>query len=117
MLVECLTPDFRGDLAAVHHLASSGLDVYAHNIETVDQLQVRLPECFRMKMSALEDQTRGCEMQEHLKQPKCTFFMYLYVAYRQAITLQQDLQQDPSPEICRSIMSYCAMVGSCPADS
>ena len=40
MLVECLTPDFRGDLAAVHHLASSGLDVYAHNIETVDRLQV-----------------------------------------------------------------------------
>lgn len=40
MLVECLTPDFRGDLAAVHHLASSGLDVYAHNIETIDRLQV-----------------------------------------------------------------------------
>ena len=38
--VECLTPDFRGDLAAVRHLARSGLDVYAHNIETVDRLQV-----------------------------------------------------------------------------
>ena len=37
---ECLTPDFRGDLAAVRHLASSGLDVYAHNLETVDRLQV-----------------------------------------------------------------------------
>ena len=41
ILVECLTPDFRGDLAAVRHLARSGLDVYAHNIETVDRLQVR----------------------------------------------------------------------------
>lgn len=41
ILVECLTPDFRGDLAAVRHLAASGLDVYAHNIETVDRLQVR----------------------------------------------------------------------------
>eukprot|EP01023_Acetabularia_acetabulum_P044189 TRINITY_DN4429_c0_g2_i1.p2 TRINITY_DN4429_c0_g2~~TRINITY_DN4429_c0_g2_i1.p2 ORF type:complete len:380 (-),score=72.28 TRINITY_DN4429_c0_g2_i1:147-1286(-) len=39
ILVECLTPDFRGDLEAVKHLASSGLDVYAHNIETVDRLQ------------------------------------------------------------------------------
>ena len=38
-LVECLTPDFRGDLAAVRHLASSGLDVYAHNVETVQRLQ------------------------------------------------------------------------------
>ena len=37
---ECLTPDFRGDLEAVRHLARSGLDVYAHNLETVDRLQV-----------------------------------------------------------------------------
>ena len=40
ILVECLTPDFRGDLAAVRHLARSGLDVYAHNMETVHRLQV-----------------------------------------------------------------------------
>ena len=39
---ECLTPDFRGDLEAVRHLASSGLDVYAHNLETVDRLQVSI---------------------------------------------------------------------------
>lgn len=38
-LVECLTPDFRGDLDAVRHLARSGLDVYAHNVETVARLQ------------------------------------------------------------------------------
>ena len=43
ILVECLTPDFRGDLDAVRHLARSGLDVFAHNVETVDRLQVRLP--------------------------------------------------------------------------
>lgn len=42
MLVECLTPDFRGDMAAVRVLANSGLDVFAHNIETVHSLQVRL---------------------------------------------------------------------------
>ena len=42
ILVECLTPDFRGDLAAVRHLARSGLDVYAHNMETVHRLQVFL---------------------------------------------------------------------------
>lgn len=38
--VECLTPDFRGDLDAVRSLASCGLDVFAHNIETVQSLQV-----------------------------------------------------------------------------
>ncbi|XP_015687435.1 lipoyl synthase, mitochondrial [Protobothrops mucrosquamatus] len=39
ILVECLTPDFRGDLRAVEKVASSGLDVYAHNVETVPALQ------------------------------------------------------------------------------
>lgn len=39
MLVECLVSDFAGDLAAVETLALSGLDVYAHNVETVKRLQ------------------------------------------------------------------------------
>jgi len=39
MLVEALTPDFRGDLDLVERIASSGLDVYAHNVETVERLQ------------------------------------------------------------------------------
>jgi lipoic acid synthetase len=39
ILVECLTSDFRGDLEAVASLANSGLDVYAHNIETVRSMQ------------------------------------------------------------------------------
>uniref|UniRef100_H0XRA5 Radical SAM core domain-containing protein n=1 Tax=Otolemur garnettii TaxID=30611 RepID=H0XRA5_OTOGA len=39
ILVECLTPDFRGDLKAVEKVARSGLDVYAHNVETVPELQ------------------------------------------------------------------------------
>ncbi|KAL8573465.1 hypothetical protein ACOMHN_032479 [Nucella lapillus] len=39
VLVECLTPDFRGDMAAVDTVADSGLDVYAHNVETVAELQ------------------------------------------------------------------------------
>uniref|UniRef100_A0A8C6W2Z4 lipoyl synthase n=1 Tax=Nannospalax galili TaxID=1026970 RepID=A0A8C6W2Z4_NANGA len=39
ILVECLTPDFRGDLKSVEKVALSGLDVYAHNVETVPELQ------------------------------------------------------------------------------
>ncbi|KAI1296914.1 Lipoyl synthase, mitochondrial [Halotydeus destructor] len=39
MMVECLTPDFRGDLDAVARVALSGLDVYAHNVETVEPYQ------------------------------------------------------------------------------
>jgi len=42
VLVEALTPDFRGDMDAVAHLARSGLDVFAHNVETVERLQKRV---------------------------------------------------------------------------
>ncbi|XP_073697877.1 lipoyl synthase, mitochondrial [Garra rufa] len=56
ILVECLTPDFRGDLAAVEKIALSGLDVYAHNVETVRDLQrhVRDPRAnFDQSLSVL----------------------------------------------------------------
>lgn len=40
MLFFCfVVPDFRGDLGCVEKVASSGLDVFAHNIETVEELQ------------------------------------------------------------------------------
>lgn len=35
LLVEALVPDFQGDLNCVRAIAESGLDVYAHNVETV----------------------------------------------------------------------------------
>ncbi|XP_059663128.1 lipoyl synthase 2, mitochondrial [Cornus florida] len=39
MLIEALVPDFRGDPGCVEKVAKSGLDVLAHNIETVEELQ------------------------------------------------------------------------------
>lgn len=42
LLVEALVPDFRGDLRAVEVIVDSGLDVYAHNVETVYRLQYRV---------------------------------------------------------------------------
>ncbi|XP_022912421.1 lipoyl synthase, mitochondrial [Onthophagus taurus] len=38
IFVECLVPDFAGNLENVKTIATSGLDVYAHNIETVESL-------------------------------------------------------------------------------
>jgi len=35
----CEAPDFRGDDDCVEKVAKSGLDVFAHNIETVEELQ------------------------------------------------------------------------------
>ncbi|MEQ2189303.1 hypothetical protein GOODEAATRI_024072 [Goodea atripinnis] len=57
IVVECLTPDFRGDLAAVEKISLSGLDVYAHNVETVRELQryVRDPRAnFDQSLSVLK---------------------------------------------------------------
>jgi lipoyl synthase len=42
LLVECLTPDFQGDRQAIAELACSGMDVFAHNVETVERLQRRV---------------------------------------------------------------------------
>ena len=42
IIVECLTPDFRGQKDLIKRVATSGLDVYAHNIETVKRLQKRV---------------------------------------------------------------------------
>ncbi|KAL6764978.1 lipoic acid synthetase [Haematococcus lacustris] len=39
LLVEALVPDFQGELQAVQTIVQSGLDVFAHNIETVQRLQ------------------------------------------------------------------------------
>jgi len=54
LLVECLTPDFKGDMASVRHLATSGLDVYAHNIETVERLQRRVRDPRANYLQSLE---------------------------------------------------------------
>lgn len=38
IFVECLTGDFQGNIGDANTVASSGLDVFAHNIETVERL-------------------------------------------------------------------------------
>ncbi len=42
IIVEALVSDFRGDLEAIQTVVDSGVDVYAHNIETVKRLQYRV---------------------------------------------------------------------------
>lgn len=37
ILVEALVPDFSGDRACIEQVATSGLDVFAHNVETVER--------------------------------------------------------------------------------
>ncbi|PWA52173.1 plastid lipoate synthase 1 [Artemisia annua] len=50
MMAECLTSDFQGDLEAVSMLANSGLDIFAHNIETVNASR----EIYEQSLSVLK---------------------------------------------------------------
>ncbi|KAJ7170005.1 hypothetical protein C8R46DRAFT_1090804 [Mycena filopes] len=57
ILVEALTSDFWGDLNNVSVVAKSGLDVYAHNIETVEELTPFVRDrraSFRTTLAVLE---------------------------------------------------------------
>ena len=54
--MEILAPDFHGDLTAVERVATSGVDVFAHNVETVNRLQafVRDPRAnYRQSLDVL----------------------------------------------------------------
>ncbi|OLN96658.1 Lipoyl synthase, mitochondrial [Colletotrichum chlorophyti] len=56
LLVEALTGDFMGDLDMVRIVAESGLDVYAHNVETVEALTPYVRDrraTFRQSLSVL----------------------------------------------------------------
>ena len=57
ILVEALTGDFAGSLEQVSLVANSGLDVYAHNIETVEALTPYVRDrraTFRQSLKVLE---------------------------------------------------------------
>jgi lipoic acid synthetase len=57
MLVEALTGDFAGDLDMVKIVAESGLDVYAHNVETTEGLTPYVRDrraTFRQSLKVLE---------------------------------------------------------------
>ncbi|MGZ5278632.1 MAG: lipoyl synthase [Pseudobdellovibrionaceae bacterium] len=57
LIIEILTPDFRGDLELVRGLADSKPDVFAHNVETVERLQkkVRDPRAnYQQSLSVLD---------------------------------------------------------------
>ena len=57
ILVEALTGDYAGDLEMVELVAKSGLDVYAHNVETVEELTPYVRDrraTFRQSLSVLK---------------------------------------------------------------
>lgn len=67
MLVEALTGDYGGDLDMVDLVAGSGLDVYAHNVETVEALTPLVRDRragFRQSLKVLERAKMGGRKKE-----------------------------------------------------
>lgn len=57
ILVECLTGDFSGNLEMVQLVSQSGLDVHAHNVETVERLTPSVRDYragYRQSLAVLE---------------------------------------------------------------
>lgn len=56
--MECLSPDFRGDIECIRLIAESGVDVFAHNIETVEKLTPYVRDrraAYRQTLSVLQE--------------------------------------------------------------
>ena len=54
LLVEALTPDFQGRADCVHAICDSGVDVFAHNVETVERLHRRVRDVRATYAQSLE---------------------------------------------------------------
>lgn len=66
IFVEALVSDFRGDPEAVRTVVESGLDVYAHNIETIYRLQYRVRDPragYAQSLGTLREAKRVAEAQ------------------------------------------------------
>ncbi len=62
LLVEVLTPDFKGKRACVNRILSAGPDVFAHNIETVERLSPRVRDRragYRQSLNVLQMAKKG----------------------------------------------------------
>lgn len=66
ILVEALTPDFSGHVDQVHTVATSGLDVFAHNVETVERCTPFVRDRranFEQSLRVLEEAKKAAEAQ------------------------------------------------------
>ncbi|XP_063930237.1 lipoyl synthase, mitochondrial-like isoform X1 [Zophobas morio] len=58
LLVECLSPDFKGNFEHIRKVADSGLEVFAHNVETVERLSPLVRDhraSYRQSLKVLEE--------------------------------------------------------------
>jgi lipoic acid synthetase len=117
ILVECLTGDYQGDLSCVEQVAMSGLDVYAHNVETVEALTPYVRDrraAYRQSLNVLQHAKKvrpslltkssimlGCGEQDHEVQQ--TLQGKLFIDYNGSVQLAADLCAHNSSHIYANV--------------
>lgn len=92
LLVECLSPDFQGNEEGVITVCTSGLDVFAHNIETVERLTpaVRDPRAkYRQTLQVL----KLAKIAEPGLVTKTSIMLGLGETEEEVLTTMQDLRE------------------------
>jgi len=92
MLVECLTPDFQGDLRCVDKIVDAGLDVYAHNMETVKELQRGVRDHranYKQSLAVLEH----AKLRRETLVTKTSLMLGLGETDEQVVAVMRDLRQ------------------------
>ena len=94
LLVETLTPDWRGDDQCIETMVSARADVLAHNIETVERLQrhVRDPRCgYGQSLGVLEKYRKQSEALGHRVLTKSSIMVGLGETEPEIIATMQSL--------------------------
>jgi lipoic acid synthetase len=94
MLMEVLTPDWRGDDVCIETMARSGADVLAHNVETIERLQreVRDPRCsYSQSMHVLQNYLKKGTESGRKVVTKTSIMMGLGESDEEVLKCMQDL--------------------------
>ena len=94
MLIEVLTPDWRGDNTCIENMAASGADVLAHNVETIERLQheVRDPRCsYSQSMHVLEHYLKSARAAGKQAVTKTSIMMGLGESDEEVLQCMKDL--------------------------
>jgi len=94
ILVETLTPDWRGEESCIEIMANAPVDVLAHNIETVERLQLRVRDpraTYQQSMDVLLKYKRFAEKNDRSVVTKSSIMLGLGETESEVLKTFQDL--------------------------
>lgn len=95
IIVEALVSDFRGDHKAIETVVDSGLDVYAHNVETIRRLQYRVRDPragYEQSLQTLQDAKSYAQQKGQPLLTKSSLMLGLGEEEKEILETAQDLR-------------------------